>query len=267
VASHAIEAMKTLVSRAEPLDWVRSLRGAEVVAGSSAQYGSIGVGHFHFDALPDQVEAPPMNQHYLSVTLSGSLRVEGILSGERVEGNFTPGQMLIMAAGQTNIWRWDRPTEEAHLYLSPRLLEQVAEASDVGRFALVDRFAFDDPALSQIILALVHEQKKSGGANRLFADSTAQYVAHYLLARHCSKSAVGSRAARLMPRQLRRVEACVRADLTADLSLAELARPRASAGSISRTPSRRPWGFRPIVGWSPSASTRPRNCSKPQTPR
>lgn len=213
-----------------PFDWVQSLNGAEAVPGRYVQYGSVGVGHFRFDDLPDQVEAPPMNQHYLSVTLSGSLRVEGVLSGERIEGNFAPGQMLIMAAGQTNVWRWDRPTEEAHLYLSPRLLEQVAEASDVGSFTLIDRFAFDDPALSQIILALVHEQGRTGSAGRLFADSTAQYVAHYLLSRHCSQRAAPARSARLTQIQLRRVEARVEADLAADLSLDELA----EAAGVSR---------------------------------
>jgi AraC family transcriptional regulator len=171
-----------------------------------------------------------MEDHYISVTMSGSLHVEGVLDDQRIAADFTPGRCLIMSAGQENVWRWDRPTDEIHVYLKPHLLRQAAEHANVSSVELINRFAFEDPILHHIIQAAVDELREPGIAGSMFAQTTAQYLALHLIRRHCATTPQAHKGTRLTPAQLRRVEAKVEAELKTDLSLDDLA----DAARVSR---------------------------------
>ncbi len=228
------------------MDWVRTLNGTELFPNSWGQWEAFGAGLFRFPELPETCVVQPMEDHYISVTLAGSLRVEGVLNDQRIEGDFVPGRCLVMPAGQTNVWRWNRPTDEMHVYLRPHFLRHMSEQANITSVELVNRIAVDDPILHHIIQGIIEELRAPSGAGRLFADLTGQYLALHLLRRHsAAMRAPQPRGLRLTAAQLRRVEACIDDDLGAELSLDDLA----EAARVSRFHFAR--AFKQTIGMPP----------------
>jgi AraC family transcriptional regulator len=205
-------------------DWIAALDGKPVRERSFAQSNSLGLGHHRFDGLPDFVRAPEISHHYVSVTLSGDVDVDGMVSGKRMSARVGAGQVIIMAAGQSNSWRWSRPTEEAHVFLAPWLMAEVAEDIGSGRPEVLNRCAVDDPHIRQIVLGLVDELDHGDGASRAMLDSGARYLAHHLLRRHCASPSLPVRPSGLSAAQFRKVEALVTDGLSQGLGLTDMAK-------------------------------------------
>lgn len=212
--------------------WIGKLGGRPAHQRSFTASSVLAVGHFHFDGLAEEVEAPELPFHYISVTLSGPLRIEARLGGEKVEARVLPGQSMIMAAGRSNIWRWDRPTEEAHVFLRADFLENIA--ADVGnsRVEILSRMAFNDVYLRHTILALADEMTRFGRISTMFFDMGAELLARRILLRHCRRNhdCAANRSGALTAKQLRRVLSLVHERLAEDISLDDLA----SAAGLSR---------------------------------
>lgn len=228
--------------------WIGKLGGNPVKPQSFAASEVLAVGHFRFDGLAEEVEAPQLPFHYISVTLGGPLIIEARLGGEKVKARVLPGQSLIMAAERSNIWRWDRPTEEAHVFLHADFLERVAFDAGKGRAEICDRLAFTDTRLRHTILALTEEMQRYGRISTLFFDMAADVLARRILFRHCEKNGKsGSKgsAGALTARQLRRVLEVVEDRLSQDISLDDLA----SAAGLSRFHFVR--AFKTAVGMPP----------------
>jgi AraC family transcriptional regulator len=203
-------------------DWIAALDGKATRQRSFAQWPSVSIGCHRFGGLPDYVEAPEIGHHYISVTLGGPLEVEGILSGGRMSGAVRPGQVIIMAAHQANVWRWSSATEEAHIFLDPRILSRAAEEAGFGSPELLNRCAVDDDFIRPIVLGLADELGRSDQASRVMVETAAQYLAHQLLRRHCAKSVAG-RSHGLTAAQIRKVEIFAAERLGANIGLSDLA--------------------------------------------
>ena len=223
----------------------------------------LAIGHFRFDGLAEEVECPKLPFHYISVALGGPLVIEARLGGEKVKGRVLPGQSLIMAAERSNVWRWDRPTEEAHVFLHADFLDRIAAEAGNGRADISDRLAFTDTPLRHTILGTHRRNAAPGSISPLFFDMAADVIARRILFRHCQKDgkAVANAAGALTARQLRRMLSLVEDRLSEDISLDDLA----GAAGLSRfhfvRAFKRPSGRRPTVGSSGCVSNAPRNCS------
>ncbi len=227
--------------------WIGRLGGSPVTQHCFAASPVLAVGHYRFDGLADEVEAPELPFHYISVTLGGPLRIEARLGGTKVKARVLPGQSMIMAAGRSNIWRWDQPTEEAHVFLHADFLKNVAADSGNGRAEISDRMAFTDMSLRHTILALTEEMTRFGRISTIFFDMAADLLARRILLRHCednSKGVAGNHGA-LTARQLRRVLALIEDRLAEDISLDDLA----GAAGLSRFHFVR--AFKAAVGKTP----------------
>ena len=188
------------------------------------QWRSLDIGLFRFGGMPEQTRLPPLDHHFVSFTVQGPLHVERELGGAVERGDFRRGSSLIMAAGQVNTWRWDRPTDELQLFLDPGYLNDVAAEANGTVPELIDRFAFEDPMLRQIVHGLLDELRDPGVAGALFGELAAQYLAVHLLRRHCvSRSRVARCARGLTPGQVRRLEAHVAEHLADEITLDDLA--------------------------------------------
>lgn len=226
-------------------DWVSALGGRPAQATCFACSSVLAVGRFHFDVLKDEVEAPRVPLHYVSVSLAGPLRIEARLGGAKVKARVTRGQAMLMAADRANAWRWDRPTEEAHIFLHPGYLADIAADLGNGQANLLDRLPFSDLRLRETILALTDEMASGGAVLPLLLDMAAVSLGRRLL-RHCDGGKPDcSTAAVLSGRQLRRVLTMVTERLGEDISLADLA----SAAGMSRFQFVR--AFKAAVGISP----------------
>jgi AraC family transcriptional regulator len=214
-------------------EWIGKLGGSPVRPQSFAASPVLAIGHFRFDGLAEEVECPKLPFHYISVALGGPLVIEARLGGEKVKGRVLPGQSLIMAAERSNVWRWDRPTEEAHVFLHADFLDRIAAEAGNGRAEISDRLAFTDTPLRHTILALTEEMQRPGSISPLFFDMAADVIARRILFRHCQKvgkKTGASMAGALTARQLRRVLSLVEDRLSEDISLDDLA----GAAGLSR---------------------------------
>ncbi len=203
--------------------WIAALNGEPVGSRGFAQWQSLGIGHHRFAGLPDYVPAPEIDYHYVSVTLGGPIQVEGILSGGRMAADVRRGQVIIMAAGQANTWRWSDPTEEAHIFLDPRLVARVAGEAGYRSTEVLNRCAVDDDHIRHVVMSLVEELNAPGPGSAMMVETGAQFLAHHLLRRHSSGPAKEFRSGGLAPSQLQAVAAYAGERLADDISLAELA--------------------------------------------
>ncbi len=213
-------------------EWIGSLGGRPVRTHSFASSSVLAVGHFRFEGLAEEVAAPELPFHYISVTLSGPLRIEARLGGEKIRARVLPGQSMIIAAGRSNVWRWDQPTEEAHVFLRADFLKSVADFVGIGCAEISDRIAFSDTSLRHTILALADEMTRFGNISTVFFDMAAELLARRVLFRHCQrdlKRLAGSSGV-LTARQLRRVLTLVHDRLEDDITLDDLA----GAAGLSR---------------------------------
>ena len=168
---------------------------------------------------------------------------------------FRPGMSLILPAERENTWRWDAATDELHLYVAPHWLAEIA--GRVGRAAPepVARFAFEDRLLRSLAQALLEERRSGGVGGTLFRQTLSEAIGLHVLRTYCSP--VGEpAAARISPAALRRVRALVEEELSADLSLDDLA----GAAGLSRAHFAR--AFRASTGQTPYAYLRARRVER-----
>ena len=216
--------MSSTSAPVSPRAWVELIGGRELCAMRPQQWRSLDVGLFRFGGLPELTTLPPLDHHFVSFTVQGPLHVERELGGALERGDFRRGSSLIMRAGQENTWRWDRPTDELQLFLDPAYLADVAVEADGRVPELIDRFAFEDPVLRQIVHGLLDELREPGVAGALFGELAAQSLAVHLLRRHCVLRPRIAHAVRgLTPSQIRRLEAHVAERLAEQITLDELA--------------------------------------------
>jgi len=239
-----------------PREWVRLLGGVDLAPVPAMPGEPVDVAMFRFADLPERVELPPLDAHYISFTLRGALLIERDLGRDADRARFRPGMSLILPAERENTWRWDAATDELHLYVDPQWLGEMA--GRVGRVAPqpVARFAFEDRLLRSLAQALLDERRSGGLGGTLFRQALSETIALHLLRTSCALPDAGHVAARLAPAALRRVRDLVEAELERDLSLDDLA----GAAGLSRAHFAR--SFRATTGQTPYGYLRARRVER-----
>jgi AraC family transcriptional regulator len=242
-----------------PRQWVARLHGRDMAPLPAAGPAPVDVAMFRFPGLPERLELPPLDAHYVSFTLAGSLIIERDLGRGVERAAFRPGMSLILPAGRENAWRWNRGTDELHLYLSRTWLAEVALAAGVADPEPVARFGFEDRILSSLARALLEERRGGGIGGTLYRQALAETAALRMLREHCR--VVGNIAVRagLAPSRLRRVRDLVEARLESDLSLEDMA----AAAGLSRAHFSR--SFRVSTGQTPYGYLRGRRIARAQS--
>jgi hypothetical protein len=62
--------------------WIERLGGEEMCAQSWCANDSLAIGHFRFSPIEEEIEAPALPFHYVSLTLNGSLNIEASVGGK-----------------------------------------------------------------------------------------------------------------------------------------------------------------------------------------
>ena len=135
------------------------------------------------------------------------------------------GETILMPAGQESRWRSRNATTTLHLLVQPEFIRRIALETGRGDMPeMVNCFGASDPQLLHLGLALKAEAETGGRNGLLFAECLSTAVAVHLLQQYSSPGRrIALQAPGLSPVQVRQVDEYVRENLSAGLSLGEIA--------------------------------------------
>lgn len=140
----------------------------------------------------DDLVLPPIAEQTLVLVTGGHKTVE-CLHGKRWRGaDYGPGRIGLTAPGnETRIrWRGTERTQTTHVYLPAGLMERTAAELYGARSQFArrpDTLAINDPVIAAVVGGL--GEAALAGANELYAESAATFLAVHLLVRHGSAPA------------------------------------------------------------------------------
>lgn len=138
-----------------------------------------------------------------------------------------PSDIALMTRAEPSRWHWTSDVDVRHVYLSERLVSNVAQElmnRDCANVELDDSLNIKDSVVNRCVEALWREVQQHGAGSALYAESIGTQLAVHLL-RHYSTVSFRepSRVARLSPTQRRRIAEHVEDRIHDSLTLETLA--------------------------------------------
>ena len=147
----------------------------------------------------------------------------------RLDGKFKHyahgnGRVDVIPAFLNHWTNWDREVEFSVIAICPTLLNQTNQELMQREIELIPQFAIDDPVIQQLALALKTEIQTGCMSGRLYGESLGTALAARLVQNYAvSKPSLEFKAKGLPQSQLERVIDYMKANLTRDLSILDLA--------------------------------------------
>ena len=192
-------------------------------------WNGILVEQHHFSIISGEKEIPALSDHWLFLPLVHPITLKQKSDGRWHESIFRKGDSLFVPAAQPINWHClgsEVRQTELNIHLRPKLVEQVAEASeiDTARLNLMNHLGQQDLNLQHIAMLLLAEVRSGGMMGQLYIESLTQVLVVHLL-RHYSEVAqiITSGNRSLTHTQLQQAIDYIQTYLNRDLSLAELA--------------------------------------------
>lgn len=181
------------------------------------------------DEKTSPLEVPALSEHWLVLPLGSPIHLSQRSNEGFHESIFQKGDSLFVPAGQATCWRCQgsqSPQNELHIRLQPKLIEQVAEASNLDiAYTLSNRVTKQDLSLQHIAMLLLTELRSSGLMGQMYVESLTQALVIHLLRDYSDPAqTVATQNRSLTHVQLQRVIDYIHTYLDQKLSLAELAR-------------------------------------------
>jgi AraC family transcriptional regulator len=206
-----------------------------------------GLTFVHYCHPPHETLEHRLLQHSLVITDPQS----GFQAERRLDGKFGQyahgnGRVDIIPAFLSHSTNWDREVEFSVIAICPTLLNLATQETTPREIELIPQVSIDDPVIQQLALALKLEIQTGCRSGRLYGELLGTALAARLLQNYAvSKPSLGFNADGLPQSQLKRVIDYMRANLTQDLSILDLAK----LASMSESHFSR--GFKQSVGISP----------------
>lgn len=195
------------------------------------------------------MEQPPLDCHFVVMHLGGPKQVTRRRDGPALSTIAEVGSLTLVPAGTAFTWRTSGPIAFAHLYLTPRQLEDAItrQFEQQGHGAsLIERVGCRDSLLQPLFRAMLGEIEFAESASPLLLDSLLESFLVRLGHAHASCAIAGRfRPVALAPHRLHRVLDFIEAMLGENIGLDDLAH---AAGSSQFHFSR---AFREATGCSP----------------
>jgi len=203
--------------------WGRSMPRPPVASSDGRGWRQLTARRFRHTPV-ERFAAPPLAQHLVTLFLRGSAELDWQLEDRRLRGRTLPGRVMVMGAGQANVWRWTGWPDVLHLYLPPDYLGELAAEAGLGRVELIDGFDRQDPLLFSLGQHVLRElDDDSAAGDRLAGEALAQLVGLQLLRNHADRRPPAQATASLPHWRLRRVTELVESRLGGELSIAAMA--------------------------------------------
>ncbi|MFJ9779701.1 helix-turn-helix domain-containing protein [Amycolatopsis sp. NPDC101161] len=134
-----------------------------------------------------ELDLPPVDDQIVVLVGQGSTTIESRHGARWRRAGYGPGSIGLTAPGHpTRIrWRGAERTQTTHVHLPATLVDRTALdlwGRDAGRLGRPDTLAVEDPVLASVIGAL--RSAALAGADELYAESAAAFLAVHLLTRH-----------------------------------------------------------------------------------
>jgi AraC family transcriptional regulator len=175
------------------------------------------------NAETGELDVPPSADQAITLVTAGCTTIESRDGGRWQRATYGPGRMGLTAPGHPTHLRW-RGAERhltTHVYVPGSLVDQVALdlwGKDTARLGRPDALAVDDPVLAGVVRGV--GEAALAGADELYAESAAAFLAVHLLTRH---AAVPPRLPNPAERRTRRAVRFIRENHHLPLTLAEMA--------------------------------------------
>lgn len=174
-----------------------------------------------------EVVIPTMRDFMIVVYKKGaaemSRRCGGAWHSEKVE----PGIVSILTRAEQSQWRWNKPIDVSHLYLSQPTLAQVAGEvfdRDIKDIEMCDMVRSEDPVLTAMMATLEQELNVGGLGGHLYVESLKNQLCIHILRRYAKTSFREYRSyGQLSSAQCRLLTHYMREHIDQNISLAELA--------------------------------------------
>ena len=164
-------------------------------------------------------------QHSLVITNPKScFRAERRLDGKFKQYSHGNGRIDVIPAFVSRWTNWDREVEFSVIAICPILLNQTTQELMQREIELIPQFAIDDPVIQQLALALKLEIQTGCMSGRLYGELLGTALAARLVQNYAvSKPSLEFKASSLTQSQLKRVIDYMKANLTQDVSILDLA--------------------------------------------
>jgi AraC family transcriptional regulator len=214
---------------------------------ASYHTGWKGLTFTHYCHPPHKTVEHCLLQHSLVITDPKScFQAERLLDGKFKHYAHGNGRVDVIPAFLNHWTNWDREVEFSVIAICPTLLNQITQELMRREIELIPQLSIDDPIIQQLALALKLEIQTDCMSGRLYGESLGTALAARLVQNYAvSKPALEFKANGLPQSQLKRVIDYMKANLTQDLSILDLATLTSmSASHFSRS-------FKQSVGIAP----------------
>ena len=220
---------------ASAIELQQRLNKSLISSSQSLGWSGVLVQQYRSSSTVCEMEIPALSDHWLNLPLGNPAQLTQKRDDRLHESIVQRGHSIFTFAGQPSYWRGEASDIDEtmlHIHLTPELVRQVAETSELDRIDLVNCFSKHDLRLHQIAMLLLSELKSDGIMGQLYVESLIQVLVIHLL-RHYSTSMqnIVPKHSGLTATQLRQAIDYVQAHLDQNLSLAQIA----TAISISPT--------------------------------
>ncbi|GAA5156726.1 MULTISPECIES: AraC family transcriptional regulator [Amycolatopsis] len=174
--------------------------------------------------VAEEVLLPATAEQTLVLITEGTKTIESKNGARWHSAEYGPGRIGMTAPHHDSHLRWrgPGPTESIHVYLPAGLLERTAAelyGRDASRVSRPDALVADDPVLAAVVAGL--GDAALAGADELYAETAAAFLAAHLLTRHASAPAPAP--VRSEDLRVRQAIAFMRDNQHLPLTLAEIA--------------------------------------------
>jgi AraC family transcriptional regulator len=175
-----------------------------------------------------EIELPAISDHWLNLPLGHPTSLIQKRDNRLHKSIVQKGDSILVPAGQPSYWCRDEGDIccPMHICLKPKLVEQVAEVSEIDpeRIELVNCFGKQDLQLHQVAMLLLAELRSGGMMGRLYVESLTQVLVIHLLRHYSAVTPNITLENRSFTRtQLQQAIDYIHAHLDRDLSLSQIA--------------------------------------------
>ncbi len=175
---------------------------------------------------PFEYNLPPLKDHVLAAKYAGKGMASVKVGRQTISAPARPGTITLAPRGHDGLWRADGSVEVSNIFLGHARLLACADQVGNGREPeLIDRVNFSDPKLFTIMKLINDEVSSVDAISHLYIEQLLDLVCLQLIRAHSASSMPISPGPRsgLPSWQVRRVTAYIRANITQDIRLQELA--------------------------------------------